>query len=611
LLLVTGHFIYQHSISKNFKWISLQGMNPRMSNFIVSARKYRPVNFDTVVGQPAVTSTLKSAIRTRQIAHAYLFCGPRGVGKTTCARIFAKTLNCFNLSENTEACDHCESCKSFNESRSFNIHELDAASNNSVEDIRNLIDKVRILPQVGKYSIYIIDEVHMLSQAAFNAFLKTLEEPPPHAIFVLATTEKHKIIPTILSRCQIFDFHRIRVEDIVGHLAGVARLENTAFEEEALNVIALKADGAMRDALTIFDQVSSFSNKNITYKEVLDNLNVLDYEYYFRITEAFLEGSASKALMIFNDILQRGFDGQNFIGGLSSHLRDLLVCHDESTLQLLEVSESLKNRYKQQAAVSPADFLFAALETCNQCELAFKASRNQRLHVELALIRLCSIVGEKKKLNSPQKPLEIPDLPRQGERKKVAETKPADLEIMQAGKPLTIREPEQVIHTVPKISIKDALKAADANSGAAGNQPAKQNGDDRILLNGNEMYKPLSEESLRKCWNSFAVQIHEEKPRMAVTLKNVQPRIINNFTIAIELNNRSQLDDFLINTKNDLENFLKREMQNNRIIIEASLLESSETSRIKLYTSEEKFQYLNQKNPLLAKFRQKLNLELE
>ncbi len=586
-------------------------MNPRMSNFIVSARKYRPVNFDTVVGQPAVTSTLKSAIRTRQIAHAYLFCGPRGVGKTTCARIFAKTLNCFNLSENTEACDHCESCKSFNESRSFNIHELDAASNNSVEDIRNLIDKVRILPQVGKYSIYIIDEVHMLSQAAFNAFLKTLEEPPPHAIFVLATTEKHKIIPTILSRCQIFDFHRIRVEDIVGHLAGVARLENTAFEEEALNVIALKADGAMRDALTIFDQVSSFSNKNITYKEVLDNLNVLDYEYYFRITEAFLEGSASKALMIFNDILQRGFDGQNFIGGLSSHLRDLLVCHDESTLQLLEVSESLKNRYKQQAAVSPADFLFAALETCNQCELAFKASRNQRLHVELALIRLCSIVGEKKKLNSPQKPLEIPDLPRQGERKKVAETKPADLEIMQAGKPLTIREPEQVIHTVPKISIKDALKAADANSGAAGNQPAKQNGDDRILLNGNEMYKPLSEESLRKCWNSFAVQIHEEKPRMAVTLKNVQPRIINNFTIAIELNNRSQLDDFLINTKNDLENFLKREMQNNRIIIEASLLESSETSRIKLYTSEEKFQYLNQKNPLLAKFRQKLNLELE
>ena len=269
-----------------------------MSNFIVSARKYRPVNFDTVVGQPAVTNTLKSAIKSGQIAHAYLFCGPRGVGKTTCARIFAKTLNCFNLSETTEACDQCESCKSFSESRSFNIHELDAASNNSVDDIRSLIDKVRILPQVGKYSIYIIDEVHMLSQSAFNAFLKTLEEPPAHAIFILATTEKHKIIPTILSRCQIFDFHRIRVEDIVGYLAQVADLENISYEEEALNVIALKADGAMRDALSIFDQVASFSNRNITYQEVLENLNVLDYEYYFRMTEAFLESSAAKGFII-------------------------------------------------------------------------------------------------------------------------------------------------------------------------------------------------------------------------------------------------------------------------------------------------------------------------
>ncbi|HEX2395281.1 MAG TPA: DNA polymerase III subunit gamma/tau, partial [Bacteroidales bacterium] len=293
-----------------------------MSNYVVSARKHRPDHFDAVVGQPSVSNTLKNAIRSGQVAHAYLFCGPRGVGKTTCARIYAKTLNCLNRTANTEACNECESCKAFNESRSFNIHELDAASNNSIEDIRSLIEKVRILPQLGKYSIYIIDEVHMLSASAFNAFLKTLEEPPPHAIFILATTEKHKIIPTILSRCQVFDFHRIRLEDIANYLAKVASAENIAFEEEALNVIALKADGAMRDALSIFDQVASFSNRNITYQEVLDNLNVLDYEYYFRMTSFFLEAAADKTLLLFNEILQKGFDGQNFIGGLSSHLRD-------------------------------------------------------------------------------------------------------------------------------------------------------------------------------------------------------------------------------------------------------------------------------------------------
>ncbi len=381
-----------------------------MSNFLVSARKYRPVNFDTVVGQPAISNTLKSAIRSGQVAHAYLFCGPRGVGKTTCARIFAKTLNCFNLSESIEACEQCESCKSFNESRSYNIHELDAASNNSVDDIRSLIDKVRILPQVGKYSIYIIDEVHMLSQAAFNAFLKTLEEPPSHAIFILATTEKHKIIPTILSRCQIFDFNRIRVEDIVGYLSHVAKLEEIRFEEEALNVIALKADGAMRDALSIFDQVASFSQKNITYAEVLENLNVLDYEYYFKVTDAFLKQDAAGALVIFDEILQRGFDGQNFIGGLSSHLRDLLVCKDASTVQLLEVSDSLKTRYRQQAMVCESDFLFQALVICDQCELTYKASKNQRLHVEISLIRLCNLQAQKKNLNPEQPALNIPDI---------------------------------------------------------------------------------------------------------------------------------------------------------------------------------------------------------
>lgn len=593
-----------------------------MSNFIVSARKYRPVNFDTVVGQPAVTNTLKSAIKTGHTAHAYLFCGPRGIGKTTCARIFAKTLNCFNLSPDTEACDQCESCKSFNESRSFNIHELDAASNNSVDDIRSLIDKVRILPQVGKYSIYIIDEVHMLSQAAFNAFLKTLEEPPAHAIFILATTEKHKIIPTILSRCQIFDFHRIRVEDIVSYLAKVARLEEIAFEEEALNVIALKADGAMRDALSIFDQVASFSNKNITYHEVLDNLNVLDYEYYFRITEALLEGSATKALILFNEVLQRGFDGQNFIGGLSSHFRDLLVCHDEVTLLLLEVSEVLKTRYRQQAVLCSSEFLFLALEICNQCELSFKASRNQRLHVEITLIRLCNIAGEKKKLINEQSVLEIPDLNKLRGKNKPAGSipvrEPQTVEI-HADKPVErtverpsiVRESANSYEAPLKISIKDALNAVKNEGHKAGTEPVITSAEIIPFSSDPGGHKPLNEVSLNQCWNSFAGQIREDKPRMSVTLKNVHPKITDNSIIVVEMNNRSQLEDFNSTIKSDIENYLRQELSNNLISIEASLIESQETQQVRLYTNEEKFRYLSKKNPVLATFRQKLNLELD
>jgi DNA polymerase-3 subunit gamma/tau len=579
-----------------------------MKEFIVSARKYRPVNFDAVVGQPAVAHTLKSAIKTNQTAHAYLFCGPRGVGKTTCARIFAKTLNCFNLTANTEACDQCESCKSFNESRSFNIHELDAASNNSVEDIRSLIDKVRILPQVGKFSIYIIDEVHMLSQAAFNAFLKTLEEPPAHAVFILATTEKHKIIPTILSRCQIFDFHRIRVEDIVGYLARVAQLEGIRYEEEALNVIALKADGAMRDALSIFDQVASFANRNITYKEVLENLNVLDYEYYFRITEAFLEGSAASVLVLFNEILQRGFDGQNFMGGLASHFRDLLVCHDPATLQLLEVSESLKSRYRKQAEQCSGDFLFAALEICNQCELSYKSSRNQRLHVELALIRLSGITGEKKKPGSEPQVLTLPDISPHKERKKIPELLPVP-DLQRAEKTSAVKEAGPVYLPFSGISIKDALQSAaedPARETETGSRPEVPS----ASVDQGE-HNPLSGEFLEKCWNAYASQIREDKPRMAVTLKNVQPCITDSNTIGITLNNRSQLDDFNNTIKSDLEIFLRREMKNAGILIAASLIESTDSEQTRLYTNEEKFRYLSQKNPLLLNFRQKLNLELE
>ncbi|WP_245625961.1 DNA polymerase III subunit gamma/tau [Marinifilum fragile] len=368
-----------------------------MENFIVSARKYRPSTFSTVVGQESITVTLKNAIKNNHLAHAYLFCGPRGVGKTSCARIFAKTINCSNISSDFEACNECESCKAFNENRSYNIHELDAASNNSVDDIRTLIDQVRIPPQIGSYSIYIIDEVHMLSASAFNAFLKTLEEPPAHAIFVLATTEKHKILPTILSRCQIFDFNRIKVEDAVKHLKNIAEKESVSIDEEALNVIGQKADGAMRDALSIFDQIVSFSGKEITFENVIQNLNVLDYDYYFRIVDAALEGKVTDVLVMLNEIFEKGFDGHHFIGGLSAHIRDVLVGKDEATIQLLEVSESVKQKYVDQSKKCPVDFLYEALMILNQCDVGYKSSQNPRLLIELSLIQLSQIIESKKK----------------------------------------------------------------------------------------------------------------------------------------------------------------------------------------------------------------------
>ncbi len=367
-------------------------------DYIVSARKYRPATFDSVVGQSNITGTLKNAIKNNQLAHAYLFCGPRGVGKTTCARIFSKTINCQNISADFEACNLCDSCKSFNENRSYNIHELDAASNNSVDDIRLLIDKVRVPPQVGRYSVYIIDEVHMLSSQAFNAFLKTLEEPPRHAIFIMATTEKHKILPTILSRCQTFDFNRITVEDAVSHLKFVAQREGVTAEEEALNVIAQKADGAMRDALSIFDQILAFSGKNITYQQVIENLNVLDYDYYFKLIDAFLKGDTTHSLLIFNDILQKGFDPGHFIAGLCSHFRDLLMCKDAATVQLMEVGAAIRKKYLDQASRCSIDFLVEALNISTQNDIQFKSARNKRLHVEFALIRLARLLSEKKKV---------------------------------------------------------------------------------------------------------------------------------------------------------------------------------------------------------------------
>ncbi len=373
-----------------------------MENFVVSARKYRPVTFDSVVGQKTITNTLKNAIKTEHLAQAFLFCGSRGVGKTTCARILAKTINCFSRTENIEACNECDSCTSFNEGASLNIHELDAASNNSVDDIRNLIDQVRFAPQIGSHKVYIIDEVHMLSLQAFNAFLKTLEEPPGHAIFILATTEKHKIIPTILSRCQIFDFSRIELEDIAMHLASIAEKEGIKAEKEALHVIAQKADGALRDALSIFDQLISFSGNNLTYEATIQSLNILDYDYYFKATDSLLKGKIPAILVLLNEIMHNGFDGHLFINGLASHFRNLLVCLDPQTINLLEVGKSIKPKYSEQSKKCSVLFLIRALEICRACDTEYRASKNKRLLVELSLMQIASVMnsstteGEKK-----------------------------------------------------------------------------------------------------------------------------------------------------------------------------------------------------------------------
>lgn len=375
-----------------------------MENYIVSARKYRPTTFNSVVGQTALTATLKNAIHTHKLAHAYLFCGPRGVGKTTCARIFAKTINCLSPTATGEACNACESCMAFNEQRSYNIHEMDAASNNSVDEIRQLVEMVRIPPQIGTYSVYIIDEVHMLSTAAFNAFLKTLEEPPHHAIFILATTEKHKIIPTILSRCQIYDFNRISVEDTIAHLSYVATTEGVTAEPEALNVIALKADGGMRDALSIFDQVVSFSGGNVTYQQVIDNLNVLDYEYYFRLTDLLLQQNITESLLLLNEVLGKGFDGNHFITGFSSHLRDLLVAKNPATLPLLEVGASIRQRYQEQAQRCELPFLYRSMKLCNDSDLSYRVSKNKRLLLELAIIQVAQVLSDDDDVSSGRRP---------------------------------------------------------------------------------------------------------------------------------------------------------------------------------------------------------------
>ncbi len=567
-----------------------------MENFVVSARKYRPQTFDTVVGQSSITQTLKNAIRSNQVAQAFLFCGPRGVGKTTCARILAKTINCENLSPNIEACDKCSSCVSFNENASFNIYELDGASNNSVDEIRNLVDKIRIPPQMGEYKVYIIDEVHMLSAAAFNAFLKTLEEPPPYAKFILATTEKHKIIPTILSRCQIFDFKRITVDDIVKHLQFVAGNENITADESALHIIAQKADGAMRDALSIFDQLVSFAGDNITYETVLENLNVLDYEYFFQITDQIFQGDLSSTLLTINDILDKGFDGQHFLIGFGEHLRNLLVSKDPITIKLLEAAPSIRDRYLMQAALCPAEFLLKALDVNNRCDLNYKVSNNKRLHVELALMQMCTLSGQA--INEVAAPHPVKTAaPKPPVSSKTEAVQPGSDTPKASAPAASNKEPRKFTGT---ISIKESkeTQAKDA-------LPASELSEEEISSRPADVFTIVQ---LEKAWDEFGSSLEKNSPPLFTALKKHRPILRENFLVEFCVDNKV-LEDKVAEVRNDLLLFLMTHLNNYKITLQTIVPEHPVGT--KPYTTREKFTRMAEKNPTLLDLREQLDLEID
>lgn len=600
-----------------------------MTDYIVSARKYRPSSFKSVVGQKALVQTLKNAISGGKLAHAYLFCGPRGVGKTTCARIFAKTINCFNPTAEGEACNACESCVSFNEQRSFNIHELDAASNNGVEHIRDLTAQVQIPPQVGKYKLYIIDEVHMLSQAAFNAFLKTLEEPPLHAIFILATTEKHKIIPTILSRCQIYDFTRISVNDTVEHLKYVASSEGVEVEIEALNVIAQKADGGMRDALSIFDQVVSFCGEKVTYQAVIDNLNVLDYDYYFRLVDILNRAQVPQALLLLDEIINKGFDIQSFVSGLASHLRDVLVSKDELTIPLLEVADVVKEKYRRQAAETSIPFLYRALELLTECELNYKQSKNKKLLVELSLIRLAQLNnsappessgGQKK--NIVLDPL-FESQPTQSTPNVVASV----AAVPSPQSPESVNQSNAVATSTPVVSSggsTDQGKAESTQSTSSSSAPPTTVGiTPRVsILRRNKKEEtsvgeeqpvaqeildaPYTEEALTQAWIGFSKLVPEEV-MLRVTIESCLPKGLNNDSFTIEVDTPTQQS--IVNLhKQAILAHLSKVLHNNRLNFEVELTDPDAAPRFK--TSQQRFADMLQRRPDLQQFKQQFGLEL-
>lgn len=572
-----------------------------MDNFIVSARKYRPQHFNTVVGQSHITNTLKNAIITKHLAQAYLFCGPRGVGKTTCARIFAKTINCTNISKDGEACDSCESCVSFNSGASLNVYELDAASNNSVDDIRNLVDQVRFAPQLGEYKVYVIDEVHMLSTAAFNAFLKTLEEPPKHAKFILATTEKHKIIPTILSRCQVFNFNRIKTDDISGHLAFMAKEEGVSFEEEALHVIAQKADGGLRDACSIFDQMVAFTGNHLTYKQVVENLNVLDYDYYFKITDAFLGQRLPEVMITFDDILKKGFDGHNFLLGLGEHLRNLMVSKDPQTISLMEISESLKQRYATQSQLCSLTFLLKSLSLISKTDVNYKSAKNQRLLVEMALMQLTFLTAspdaEKKK----------------DELESLEENTEAPAKVLPAGstRVTALQEPEIKFASKPSVTF-DQLKMKASfslqevknyqNLNQNGNSPGVEAPEIKILN------KEVNLEEVKAAIKFFADEKQKQGSRQLATIFNTSGIQFSNNTILLTIGNETQKEQLLI-IKQDFIDAIRKQLQNTSVLLEIQL--STTETQTKAYKPIDIFKAMSEKNPALLELKKRFDLEID
>ena len=573
------------------------------NRYIVSARKYRPSTFESVVGQHALTETLRNSIRQGKLAHAYLFCGPRGVGKTTCARIFAKTINCLNPTATHDACNECESCVAFNEQRSFNIHELDAASNNSVEDIRNLIDQVRIPPQIGKYSVYIIDEVHMLSAGAFNALLKTLEEPPSYAVFILATTEKHKVLPTILSRCQVYDFQRITVADIIHHLQYVASQEGISATEDALNVVAQKADGGMRDALSIFDQLVAFCGNNLTYERAIEVLNVLDTEYYFRLTEMCLKGDVKGALLLLNEVLGKGFDAGNFMSGLAQHLRDVLVSHDASTIQLIETSNSIRKHYQQQAAYTPATWIFKALNVIVDAETSYRTSKNKRLTVELMLIRLATIVESQ---TPPQPPLKggvggsnQPTVAPQA----MVQAKPAPVQA-----PVAQAAPQpKPVAAMPQMAQMPDLPSLSSQQPAMSNQQAAVSTPQPAAGGQQQRNTPFTVDQLIGAWVGLKNTFKKEQ-RLVAMLDTYRPTLIDEHTAQVTFVNPWQQEEFKKFGK-QIADLLRDKLQNDLIQIRVTVAEQAATRRA--YTSEEKYRVLHEQNPYLGEFKKRFDMLLE
>ena len=570
-----------------------------MDEYIVSARKYRPLSFDAVVGQQALTTTLKNAVKSGKLAHAYLFCGPRGVGKTTCARIFAKAINCEHPTADGEACNECESCKAFSEGRSYNIFELDAASNNSVENIKALMDQTRIPPQVGRYKVFIIDEVHMLSTAAFNAFLKTLEEPPAHVIFILATTEKHKILPTILSRCQIYDFERMTVPNIIDHLKRVAEKENIQYEEEALSVIAEKADGGMRDALSIFDQAASFSQGNITYQKVIEDLNVLDTENYFNIVDLALENKVSEIMVLLNTVINKGFDGGHLVNGLASHVRNVLMAKDAQTLPLLEVSEQLRNRYQQQAQKCPVNFLYTALQIMNRCDVEYRQSSNKRLLVELTLIQVAQITQKED------------DIPASGRSPKRLKSLFKNLILKAQQKPTpqvvgSLKHDNDTVHnanaggTVPVGVVSSSEKSVAETSGERPNvnvnsgvpnavnlssltmsfdnllkADKKKKQEEELEITNKDENERFTQQELVVSWRAMCSRMPERMQALAQRMKNITPTVTEYPTILVLAENNIQLNEMLT-IKSRIRATLAKELHNGQIEVDIRLAKFEE-----------------------------------